>query len=199
MVVPIYMKNLPFLIGALLLIPLLADAQEFISFNQERLEINRKGMIVLGSWAAGNMIVSAWQYTQTEGQTRYFHQMNVFWNVVNAGIAGFGYYQSANGATDLSLIESMNEQNSIEKILLFNAGLDVAYIATGLYLKERGKVKSEKFDQFTGYGNSLILQGGFLLVFDIVMHQLHVQHKAHWLADIQLHVSPARYSMVLPF
>ncbi len=193
------MKNFPFLIGALLLLPLLADAQEFISFNQERLDINRKGMIVLGSWAAGNMIVSGWQYTQTEGQTRYFHQMNVFWNVVNAGIAGLGYYQSIHGATGLSLIESMNEQNSIEKILLFNAGLDVAYIATGFFLKERAKVKTDKFDQFTGYGNSLLLQGGFLLVFDIVMHHLHVQHKADWFADIQLQVSPAGYSMVLPF
>ena len=193
------MKNLPFLIGALLLLPLLADAQEFISFNQERLDINRKGMIVLGSWAAGNIIVSGWQYTQTEGQTRYFHQMNVFWNVVNAGIAGLGYYQSIHGATDLSLIESMNEQNSIEKILLFNAGLDVAYIATGFFLRERAKVKTDKFDQFTGYGNSLLLQGGFLLVFDIVMHQLHLQHKTDWLADIQLRVSPAGYSMVLPF
>ena len=193
------MKSLPFLLICLLCIPVLSEAQEFIEFNQERLEINRRGMMVLGSWAAGNMVFSGWQYTQTTGQTRYFHQMNVLWNVVNAGIAGLGYYQSVHGATDLGLIESMNEQGRIEKILLFNAGLDVAYITSGVLMKQYAKVKTEKYDQFTGWGNSLILQGGFLFIFDIVMHQLHVNHKADWIAEINLNINPSGFSMVLPF
>lgn len=193
------MKSLPFLLICLLCIPVLSEAQEFIEFNQERLEINRRGMMVLGSWAAGNMVFSGWQYTQTTGQTRYFHQMNVLWNVVNAGIAGLGYYQSVHGATDLGLIESMNEQGRIEKILLFNAGLDVAYITGGVLMKQYAKVKTEKYDQFTGWGNSLILQGGFLFIFDIVMHQLHVNHKADWIAEINLNIDPSGFSMVLPF
>jgi len=193
------MKSLPFLLICLLCIPVLSEAQEFIEFNQERLEINRRGMMVLGSWAAGNMVFSGWQYTQTTGQTRYFHQMNVLWNVVNAGIAGLGYYQSVNGATDLGLIESVNEQGRIEKILLFNAGLDVAYITGGVLMKQYAKVKTEKYDQFTGWGNSLILQGGFLFIFDIVMHQLHVNHKADWIAEINLNIDPSGFSMVLPF
>ena len=193
------MKSLPFLLICLLCIPVLSEAQEFIEFNQERLEINRRGMMVLGSWAAGNMVFSGWQYTQTTGQTRYFHQMNVLWNVVNAGIAGLGYYQSVHGATDLGLIESMNEQGRIEKILLFNAGLDVAYITGGVLMKQYAKVKTEKYDQFTGWGNSLILQGGFLFIFDIVMHQLHVNHKADWIAEINLNINPSGFSMVLPF
>lgn len=193
------MKTLPFFLTCFLLIPMLSEAQEFVEFNHERLEINRHGMMVLGSWAVGNMALSGWQFTQSTGQTRYFHQMNVLWNVVNAGIAGLGYYQSVHGATDLGFLESMNEQGQIEKILLFNAGLDMAYITGGFLMKQYAKIKTEKFDQFTGWGNSLVLQGGFLFVFDIIMHQLHVNHKANWIAEINLNIHPSGLSMVIPF
>ena len=112
--------------------------------------------------------------------------MNVFWNLVNLGIAGVGYYGAVTGATDLDMANTLVEQRKIEKILLFNAGLDVAYVTAGFLLRERAKVKTEKFDQFTGSGNSLILQGGFLFVFDLVMHQVHANHAGELLQNVQV-------------
>ena len=66
----------------------------------------------------------------------------------------------------------------MEKILLFNAGLDVAYVMGGLYLNERGKnaTDTQKRDQLRGFGKAVVLQGGFLLVFDTVMYLVHHQH-----------------------
>ena len=49
-----------------------------------------------------------------------------------------------------------------------NTGLDAAYITTGLYLKERGTRLNK--DQPIGYGNSLVFQGAFLLVFDLFQY-----------------------------
>ena len=46
-------------------------------------------------------------------------------------------------------------------------GLDVCYMLAGAILKNRaGKMSSENQARNIGFGNSLILQGGFLFVFD---------------------------------
>ena len=95
--------------------------------------------------------------------------MNAYWNTFNLAIAGLGLLTAKKQLTgEHTLARNMKEQHQTEKILLLNAGLDVAYIMTGLYLKERGNRLNR--DQPAGYGNSLLLQGGFLLVFDIIQY-----------------------------
>ena len=58
---------------------------------------------------------------------------------------------------------------------LFNAGLDVGYMATGAYLWERGIRKDSR--GLKGYGQSLILQGGFLFTFDLIMYPCQPKSK----------------------
>ena len=136
--------------------------------NEERISLNSNGMLVLGGWAVSNIIVGGVGMTQTGGQTKYFHQMNAAWNSVNLAIAGFGYYGLRNQSVDLSLAETINEFHNFEKILLFNAGLDIGYMAIGAYLWERGIRKDS--NRLVGYGQSMILQGGFLFTFDLVLY-----------------------------
>ncbi|MDZ7375613.1 MAG: hypothetical protein ONB13_03235 [candidate division KSB1 bacterium] len=145
----------------------------FKQFNSRRNQINQYAMIVLGSWAVGNMAVNGALYRSAEKDQKYFYQMNVAWNAVNLAIAGFGMYGALNSKTNLTVFDSIRQQANIEKILLFNAGLDVGYIMTGLYLKERAKNSLKHYDRLKGYGNSLMLQGGFLLLFDITVHFIH--------------------------
>ncbi len=146
--------------------------------NLERLQLNRQGMTVLGGWAIGNIGYSGVRYFGTEGRAKAFHEMNVMWNVVNLGIAGAGYLGSSPAAADsLSLAASVIEQGKMEKILLFNAGLDVGYLLGGLYLRERSARATPKWqDRMHGWGNSILLQGGFLLAFDITLFLLHNHH-----------------------
>jgi len=139
-------------------------------FNQNRNQINKCAMITLGSWAVGNMAVNGTLYRSGEKDRKYFYQMNIAWNAVNLAIAGFGLYGALNPDTTLTLFESIQQQANIEKILLFNAGVDVGYIMTGFYLKERGKNSLKHYDRFKGYGNSLMLQGGFLFLFDLTVY-----------------------------
>jgi len=145
-------------------------SQELEQINRDRISLNSNGMLILGGWAVSNLVVGGIGMTQTSGNVRYFHQMNAAWNTVNLAIAGFGYYGLRNQSTSITLSETITEFHNFEKILLFNAGLDVGYMAIGAYLWERG-IRTESA-RLKGYGQSMILQGGFLFVFDLVLYAL---------------------------
>ena len=131
-----------------------------------RLAHQQRAMLVLGGWAVGNIGVGLALRGNTEGSTRRFHEMNAIWNVVNLGIAGLGYFTL--GGPETEVLSGWGENVSFEKILLFNAGLDVGYVLGGLYLRERARRPDADTDRLRGYGNSIVLQGGFLFVFDLV-------------------------------
>lgn len=134
-------------------------------------------MLILGTWAAGNIISSPFLASGREGSGKYFHQMNGLWNIVNLGIAGFGYFGIAGqDGQGLSLSESVLEQQKIENLLLFNTGLDVAYVLGGLYLYERSRNTGRNPERLKGYGQSIMLQGGFLFVFDLIFYLSMTHH-----------------------
>lgn len=153
-----------------------AKAQDSLSnFNQKRNQINQTGMKVLGGWAIANIAIGSVGFYKTKGATKYFHQMNIFWNVVNLGIATAGFYGVKEASNkSYSIEQSIQEQRKTERILLINAGLDVAYLAGGWYLNRRGINKSS--DRLHGYGNAVILQGAFLLLFDSSMFAIQNKH-----------------------
>lgn len=152
----------------------LGQSQELTEFNQKRLQINKIGMLTLGGWALGNMGTAAFAIGRASGSNTYFHRMNLYWNVVNLGLAGFGYYGAVSGnAGSYDLFHSIKEQYGMEKILLFNAGLDVGYMLGGLYLMERAKNSLNRQDMFKGFGQSILMQGGFLFLFDLSMYLIH--------------------------
>ncbi len=154
----------------------------FREFHLERMKINESAMLVLGGWAVGNILVGTYGNFKASGEAKYFHQFNAAWNIVNLGIAAFGYFNAVNSdPSSMTNLEIIKDFNSLQNLLLLNAGLDVAYIATGFYLKERSK-NSSSSERLRGYGNSLLLQGGFLLVFDIVLYFIHQNN-----ADINLY------------
>ena len=148
-----------------------AQGQDLADFNTQRLQVNKIGMIVLGSWALGNMGTNAVLLRNPgSAEQGHFYRMNIFWNVVNLALAVPGLRHSLiTDPTTLNMVESVSEYHQMGKILMFNAGLDVAYITGGFLLKEMARTRESKRDIMRGYGRSLILQGSFLLAFDIVL------------------------------
>ena len=142
-------------------------------------------MIGLGFWATANFIGSGigWATAPNE-EMKSFHQMNVLWNTVNLGLAIPGYIKARKEKTNLSVFETLNAQQKTEKIFLINSGLDIGYIATGFILRSEAKTNLEKQDQFNGFGNGLILQGGFLLVFDLTAYFIHNRNRKKGLNPI---------------
>jgi hypothetical protein len=145
-------------------------SQDWIEYETGRLDINRKGMLALSGWAAANLLSGTIGWATAKGPTKYFFQMNTLWNVVNMGLGIAGYLGSVNAdPSTMSASDVMKAYNSTQNLFIFNAGMDVAYIAFGAYLIERGKNTSKNKNLLKGYGSSLILQGGFLFTFDVVM------------------------------
>jgi hypothetical protein len=146
------------------------------AFNQQSLDHQKTAMLTLGGWAVANIAAGAALQGSAEGSTKHFHQMNALWNGVNLAIAGFGYYsamKSDPAAWDLAT--SLGKHNGFQKILLLNAGLDVGYLMGGLYLTERAKRPDVNSDQLKGFGQSIMVQGAFLMVFDLVNYFIAAQ------------------------
>jgi len=155
------------LLGTLSLPALAQGSAALEVFNATRLEYNRQGMWILGSWALLNLLVGIVRGFQTRGQVQAFHQMNAYWNLVNLGIAGYGYWQASQVSLPIIFWEVLTAQQQIEKVLLFNAALDLAYMAVGFFLIEKG-LRLEK-ERWIGFGKSILLQGAFLLLFDGIL------------------------------
>jgi hypothetical protein len=146
-------------------------------FIQEQQNFQKNAMFVIGGWGIANAITGGVGMFTTEGQTKYFHQMNAGWGVINAGIAAFGYYGSQQfGLEEPIGMSLLNKNLSLSKAFLFNTGLDVGYIVGGLYLRERAKTATELPERLRGFGNSVILQGSFLFTFDLIAYLLNNQH-----------------------
>ncbi|MEP1304246.1 MAG: hypothetical protein ABJM22_00010 [Balneola sp.] len=141
------------------------------SILKKSISTQKSGMIVLGSWATLNIISGSVGFFSSSESVKYFHQMNAAWNIVNLSIAGFGYHGVSRLDPNLGYTEALEKMRSFDKILLINAGLDLAYIGAGAWLWKRGINKSS--DRQIGYGKSVILQGSFLLLFDTALYLIH--------------------------
>ncbi|MBK9645993.1 MAG: hypothetical protein IPO67_12715 [Deltaproteobacteria bacterium] len=134
-----------------------------------QLRVDRVAMGTLGSWAAVNLVAgTAGAFALDDPRARAFAQGSAAWNVVNAGLA-VGGLRSANRRAGVapSWPSLALEGERSRGVFLLNAGLDVGYMAAGLWLRERGaRVESP---QLQGYGDALLVQGGFLFAFDLTM------------------------------
>ncbi len=100
--------------------------------------------------------------------------MNTAWNLVNLGIAGFGYHSASKIDPNLGYKAALDKMQHFENLLLINSGLDLLYIGSGAWLWNQGIKKND--DRLTGYGKSVALQGSFLLLFDISLYLIHRKH-----------------------
>jgi hypothetical protein len=142
---------------------------DLTQWNDERLKTQRAGMTVLGAWAVANMGVGAVGFAlEKDERLRGIYLGSLLWNTVNLGLALVSLISEWNvnpAAFDAKTSLINNERN--EKIFWVNAGLDVAYLASAAFLWQRGDATGDQ--RMVGYGQALLIQGAFLLVFDAVM------------------------------
>lgn len=188
-----YRKIVFALISCLAAFPVFAQFQT-ATFNKERLTINKKGMYVLGSWAAVNVVWGAIGAATTTGTQKHFHTMNLGWGVINGGLAIFSIAgfkkEMAKTFTDG---QTIHQQQGVEKLFLLNAGLDMAYMGTGAWIWERSKTATKRAEALEGYGQSLLMQGGFLFLFDgimVLVHQSHGKQLKKAMENVELTAGP---------
>jgi hypothetical protein len=146
------------------------------AFEKERVRYSKNAMIGLASWSVANIVGSGIATNTRNKEMRNFHQMNVMWGGINLAIAGLAYRGANREKIDNPTMESvLKHQRKIEKTYLINAGLDVVYIGSGLLMNKTSDNQKNP-EKFKGYGNSIMVQGGFLLLYDAVMYAIHRKH-----------------------
>jgi hypothetical protein len=144
-------------------------------FNKKQIKITKQSMTALAGWGIANLIYSGASAGSATGSDKYFHRMNIIWGGVNLTLGTLGSFLAKN-KDGLSYYESLKKQSTVEKIFLFNAGLDVAYVVGGFYLKEKSNNNILSSEKHRGQGNSLILQGSALFLFDGILFLIHQGH-----------------------
>lgn len=176
----------------------LAPAPELQAFSEQRIRHQKTLGLTLGGYALANIAVGAIGASQTTGETQYFHKMNVYWNLVNLGLAGAGLLGSRKRpAAPETLADAVRQHENMKQLLLLNTGLDVAYVVGGAYLRERADSHPDKADQLRGYGKSIMVQGNFLFAFDLVNY-LIFKKRGDKQERLLLTAGPDGLSVVMP-
>lgn len=89
-----------------------------------------------------------------------FGGMNAVWGLINLVIASFGFY-GVFRKMHKGVADAEREKRNLLRLLKVNAFLDVGYVAVGLAMTLWGRTPL-----LQGFGWGIILQGGFLLLFD---------------------------------
>ena len=141
------------------------------TFQYKQAQLNKNGMKVLGSWAVANILTGTPVYFLSNDDTyvKGFAGMSAAWNLINLALAANALLAKDKNFSSFS--DLLKEQQKLEKIYLFNAGLDFGYIAGGFWLNQYGIAKENPMIQ--GAGQAIAAQGLFLLIFDATMFYLH--------------------------
>ena len=164
------MKYLKFIVPVIIFISLTSavKSQDSTSIHDLFYKKQQQSLSLLSSWSLGNLILSpiATKNLFSPSTTNeYFHQMNFSWNLLNVGIAGLGHIIVNKDSKKPWDIQTLHfKKKKAEKSIIINMGLDLAYMVTGFIIKNNLAESSMN----KGYGNSIILQGGYLLFYDAI-------------------------------
>ncbi len=152
-----------FIYSLLTLITIYSSAQDR-EIEYDAIKTQQKvhtGMTVLSTWAMSNLVIGA---TQINSEHWYYHRTNMLWNTINLGLGILGLHQSKDFEKINDINELIKRQKKLEKVFLINSALDVVYITSGALMN------NDNNQEIKQTGESLILQGGFLLLFDSIMY-----------------------------
>lgn len=92
------------------------------------------------------------------------------WGLIDAAIALAGQRSAERKQTTATPLVEVQHARSLRRLLWLNAGLDVGYMAGGLWLARN---KGRDNAVWAGHGWGIVIQGAFLFAFDLV-HALRV-------------------------
>ncbi len=130
----------------------------------------------LAGWAVASMVAGSTAavlgHVRGIPALRAFGGQNAAWGAVDLAIAAFGQLRRRGR---LATIEDpyaqhvqADEWRSLRRVLLVNAGLDIGYVAAGAAGVAWSMRRKGPLPAAAGHSAAVILQGGFLLVFDTV-------------------------------
>ena len=129
-----------------------------------------QAMPVLLGWAAGSIVAGVVWLRSASKFWRGLGSQFLGWGVIDGLIAGFTLRGAAKSAARLesgaiSPAEHQRQWLQFERFVWLNVFLDIGYVLGGVWLK-----RSNPHDpQRRGMGWGVAIQGGFLLIWDILL------------------------------
>lgn len=138
---------------------------------------------VLTTWSLINIISGLLYGIFFNLLWNYFVLMCCSWGVVNGLICLWLFFHLRGwGFLSASRIKKLLIQKHVEKLFLFNIGLDIAYLFMGLSLLTVSYIDFISMPGlWKGFGVAILIQGAFLLLLDtlsyLAIHQNYTKHK----------------------
>ena len=135
--------------------------------------VQQQSLFMLSGWSVLNIGISPLISSNLRNPTNqidHFHRTNFYWNFLNLGIAGFSHYSVLKKSQEnWTVSELATQKQKAQKAISVNMGLDLLYVLGGYALKYASN-RNENLDAaaYHGNGNSLILQGGYLFLYDAI-------------------------------
>lgn len=119
---------------------------------------------VLGGWSVLSMGTGAFQLSSPNPYVKAMGLQNLIWGAVDGGLALYGSHRLT--TTTWGYKDLQKERENFRRILLINTFLDLGYLVLGVSLAKAANPK------WHGHGQGVIIQGGFLLLFDGINYAL---------------------------
>ena len=157
-------------------LPLEEVVDEVRDFDERFTTIVNKHLALLGWWSILNLLVGLPGLYYLKGWWWYFMLMNMCWAVINFTIVLWIFdHKFLRRFLAGNIFQRFEVQRHVEKMLLLNIGLDLAYIFAGLWLKSVDVNSGAQHPElWLGFGWSVIVQGVFLFIHDNIFHFLHL-------------------------
>lgn len=128
-----------------------------------------RGLRPLLAWGIGSSLAGALLALLPRPFWRQFGLQAVGWGIVDVLLAIAGRRQALLRAEELAShardeSAAARDAEQLQRILLLNAGLDLLYIAGGLWATGRHPDRPER----RGFGLGITVQGLFLLAYDLI-------------------------------
>ena len=153
-------------------ISLNSNSQDSLKLHDTFYKNQQQSLLLLSGWSVVNLIGSPIANKNMYNSTttnEYFHEMNFNWNLLNAGIAGLSHFLvHRDSKREWNLNQLSTKKTKAEKSIIFNMGLDLVYVISGLIMNKNSDVNKESDNINIGYGNSLMVQGGYLFLYDAI-------------------------------
>ena len=131
-------------------------------FDSRQRQINRQ----LLAWAGLSIAAGLLLRRHAVADRRAFAVQQAAWGAIDGAIA-LGGAASARRNPPATAAEAGAQAGRLRRLLWINAGLDVGYVAAGAWLSRRRGAAAGNH-ALRGHGLGVLLQGGFLLLFDTV-------------------------------
>lgn len=164
-------------------------------FDQRFRRIIRRHLAILGWWGLLHLAAGIGALFLSPGFWHYFLLMGLVWGAINLGLAVLIFYHALfKKFQQGNSFARFEAQRHVEKFLLFNLGLDVAYGCSALGLLGLG-CSSAVPKLWEGFGWAVMLQAVFLLIQDgwvYLLHQRNFAQAAPYLREVLETTVPKR-------